>query len=191
MKKLLTVLVLVVGLSAKAQNTDISPVVSGTVFGKIMEFLATNPEVGTATNWSFVAYASHAKGLLDSKGENAEWGGGIAALYPLNDYIRTGVRLQYFASDWFMPSVNVQLQSSYKLFGTAAVFTPIAFTGIASPVGGSPENGTVGTLFGAGASVVYPISSHWDVGAGYAIETWSNLKVDKVEHFGLVLKYKW
>lgn len=153
---------------------------------KALDFLATNQELlETNKQWSFVPYLSRAEGLKDSTGDDAEWGGGLAILYPINDYIKGGVRGQYFAGQWFMPSVNIQLASSYHLAGTKAVLTPMLGAGIASPIGGSTENGEVGSLYLAGLSLKYPISDKWTIGFGYAVETWSNLDVDHVEHLSI------
>jgi hypothetical protein len=177
---------------AEAQSVgEVTAPATASGFLKVMEFLSTHAELlNTNQNWTFVPYASRAVGLVDDQGEEAEWGGGLAALYPLNNYVRGGFRMQYFAGEWFMPSVNVQLQSSYYLFGTKASWTPFVFTGLASPVGGSQDNGDVGALYGAGLSVKVPLNERWTVGCGYAVESWSNLRVDHVEHFGLVLDFK-
>lgn len=191
MKIKLTILLTLLALSLHAQpTTNTATDLSKSVFGRFLDFIAANPEVAAATNWTFTTYASHAKGLVDSDGDAAEWGFGFAALYPLNEYIRAGARMQYFAGDWFMPSLNVQLQSSYKPFGGKLIFTPFVFTGIATPIGGSEENGDFGTLYGIGASLKYPINDNWEAGLGYAIETWSNLEVDHVDHFGLIVSYR-
>lgn len=198
MKKLLSVLLVfslclcasVVRSTAQTVG-DVPASVANSSLTRILDFLATNQELlSTNKHWTFVPYASHAKGLLDSQGKDASWGGGIAALYPLNDYLRGGFRAQYFAGEWFMPSVNVQLQSSYYLFGSKASWTPFIFTGLATPIKGSSNNGDIGALYGLGFSVKVPLNEKWSVGGGYAIENWSNLRVDRVEHFGLVLDYK-
>jgi len=161
---------------------------SGWLF-KALDFLATNQELlETNKNWTFVPYLSHAKGLKDAQGDKAEWGGGLAVLYPLNDYLKGGFRGQYFAGTWFMPSVNIQLSSSHYLFGTKAVWTPLLGTGLSVPISGSSDNGTVGTLFLAGLSLKYPITDRLTIGVGYGWETWSNLKVNRVEHFSLIFQ---
>lgn len=190
---LLSILTLVLfSVPARAQTVGaITPEVANNSVLKVIEFLATNQELlNTNRNWIFVPYASHAEGLLDSQGEDASWGGGVAALYPLNNYLRGGFRMQYFAGEWFMPSVNVQIQSSYKIFGSRASWTPFVFTGIATPIGGSSENGEIGALYGAGLSIKFPLGDKWEIGGGYAIESWSNLRVDHVDHFGIVLDFK-
>lgn len=190
--KILSLLLIIVSLCSNAQTVgEIPASVANSSLARVLNFLATNQELlSTNRHWTFVPYVSHAEGLLDSQGKDASWGGGVAALYPLTDYLRGGFRMQYFAGEWFMPSVNVQLQSSYYLFGTKASWTPFVFTGLASPIGGSQENGDVGALYGIGLSVKVPINERWSVGGGYAIENWSNLRVDHVTHFGLVLDYK-
>jgi len=189
---ILTAAVCLLARPASGQTVgELPPTVATSGFVQVLDFLATHQDLlSTNRHWTFVPYASHAKGLLDAQGKDASWGGGLAALYPLTDYIRGGFRMQYFAGEWFMPSVNVQLQSSYHLFGSRASWTPFVFTGLASPIGGSADNGTVGALYGLGASVKIPLTEKWSVGLGYAIENWSNLRVDRVEHFGLVLDYK-
>jgi hypothetical protein len=175
---------------ARAQGEIPAPIAQSSI-ARVLNFLATNQELlATNRHWTFVPYVSHADGLVDSQGKDAAWGGGVAALYPLNDYLRGGFRMQYFAGEWFMPSVNVQLQSSYYLFGTKASWTPFVFTGLATPIKGSAENGDVAALYGIGLSVKVPITDRWAIGGGYAIENWSNLRVDHVDHFGLVLDYK-
>lgn len=175
---------------ARAQDSTALTISQTTaIVSNVSAFLATSEQV---TNWTFIPYASKAVGLTDSKGHKAEWGGGIAALYPIYNNgvnLKTGLRLQYFAGELFMPSVNAQISSTYNI-GGGATWTPFAFGGVAIPIGGSAQNGDVGVLYGGGASLKYPISKKWDVGMAIAWEEWSALKVNHVEHFGLVLNYK-
>ena len=180
--------------TVKAQtSTEVSPELATTGLGKVFNFLKTNEELlSTNKTWTFIPYASHAKGLLDRNGDKAEWGGGIALMHPINDsdYFRGGFRLQSLGGEIVMPSVNAQIQSSYHVPGTKAVSTFFGFTGLATMAGGSQENGKIGMLFGLGVSVKYPISDHWDVGVAYAVEQWTNLKVGQVDHFGLIATVK-
>lgn len=177
--------------NGKAQTGEVPPAVASSGLFKVLDFLATNQELlATNKQWCFVPYLSRAKGLLDDRGRDAEWGGGLAVLYPLNNYLRGGFRCQYFAGEFFLPSVNMQLQSSYNLFGSKAVWTPMLGVGVAMPLAGSAQNGDIGTLYLAGLSIKYPITDKWEIGAGYAIETWSNLKVDHVEHLSIFASVK-
>lgn len=184
MKKLLLAVSLFVTVSVSAQTTEIDPGLAKSWLGTAFSWLANSPDAEVSTNWSFVAYASHAKGLVDGDGHKAEWGGGLAALYPLNAYVRTGVRMQYIDGNIFLPSVNVQLQT-IKTYGKFSL-TPSVYTGLLTPWGNSNDTGTIGTLTGISLSAKYKFTDSFSFGIGGAVEKWSNLPVDYVNHFGVI-----
>lgn len=194
MKKILaTILAAVVLLTPQVQAQQIGelpPDIATSGFGKLLGWLESNQQLlETNKQWTFVPYVSRAKGLKDAQGDKAEFGGGIAVLYPLNDYVRAGFRGQYFAGEWFMPSVNIQLSSVYKLGGQDSRFSwsPLLGSGVSSPIGGSKENGDVGFIYFAGLSVKYQFNETTAIGLGYALESWSGLHVGRVEHLGVTL----
>lgn len=173
---------------------EITPTLAESKLFKVLDILATNKDLlSTNKVWTFIPYASHAKGLLDKQGKKAEWGGGIALLHPIgdSDYFRGGFRLQSLGGDIVMPSVNAQLQSSYQLYGTKAIVTPFGFTGAAVMSGGSSQNSELGLLYGIGLNVKYPITDKLTVGVGWAVEDWSNLNVGQVDHYFLSLSWGW
>lgn len=171
---------------ARAQDgIAVTPGFANTVFGQVTTFL-TSPEASTNRQWIMVGYGSYAEGLKNDRGQNAEWGGGFALLYPLNATFSTGLRMQYFADNWYTPSVTVQANRTWtfgnfetKLFG---------WTGAGIPVGGSTDNGEASLLYGIGASAKYRFSDKIAFGLGYGIEWSPGLKsVKNFQHFGPVL----
>jgi len=177
--------------TARAQTGALTASDTTNILGVVTDFLRTTE---TVTDWTYLAYASHAKGLKDSKGNDAEWGAGLAALYPLHTSvldIRGGFRAQWFAGNTFVPSVNAQVGGTYKVFGVEKLkWCPAVWTGMAVAAGGTQQNGDVGVLYGGGVSLKYQFSEKLEAGLGYGWEQWSQLNVDRVEHFALVLHFK-
>lgn len=160
----------------------------------IVDFISTDPALrASATNWTLVPYVTHAKGLRDADGNSAEWGGGLAALYPVaaGGDLRIGPRVQWLAGNFYTMSATVQYSPSYQLFGTPLTVSPVAYTGVMLPFGGAPAGDRqLSAVIGAGFSVKYRFSEKLEAGLGYGYEDWPSLKVDKVEHFALVLNWR-
>jgi hypothetical protein len=124
------------------------------------------------------AYPGYAPGLtLD--GEKAEWGAGMALLYPLGDYVLVGGRLDWMADEFWMPSATVGLKLDVKLFNKLVV-TPFTIGGVIVPLGGAgEENKEVGAIVGGG---IYSTVWNWNGADGkskgglqvfYAAEMWT------------------
>lgn len=160
----------------------------------IVDFISTDPALrASATNWTLVPYVTHARGLKDADGKAAEWGGGLAALYPVaaGGDLRIGPRVQWLAGNFYTMSATVQYSPSYQLFGTPLTVSPVAYTGVMLPFGGaSASDRQLSAVVGAGFSVKYRFSEKLEAGVGYGYEDWPSLKVDSVEHFALVLNWR-
>ncbi len=177
----------------KAQVADgISPATITRSSSNIVDFISGNPLLrASATNWTIIPYVTHARGLTDSKGKSAEWGGGLAALYPILGDVKVGPRIQYLAGNFYTLSATVQYSPSYKLFGSPVIVTPAAYTGVMFPFAGAgADNGNLSAVYGAGVSFKYPFTEKLEAGIGYGWEDWTGLKVKSVEHYALVLNWK-
>jgi hypothetical protein len=121
--------------------------------------------IGTWTNWGVATFGIYEPA---SAGHKASFGAGALALYNLAGWAATGIGIDYMNNQTTEPSAQFQLQAPFFLGGTNGVqVTPFAFTGIATPIGGSGAgNASVVGLFGAGLDV--KISGGF--GVFYAIE---------------------
>lgn len=180
-------------LSVKAQDgINLMPSLSSTSVGQIGNLLANSPNFVPETNVVFIAYATHADGLVDSKGKDASWGGGFALVQPLNNYVNAGLRMQYLAGEVYVPSVTAQVQTTKNLFGIPKLFiTTFGFGGAVLPIGGlDQDNGNAYLTYGAGFSIKYQVKENLEIGAGYGVEYWPGLNVNKLEHFGPVIRWR-
>lgn len=192
MKKLVSIIALVASLSvASAQDgVSIMPDMASTSAGRVLELLANSPDFQPNTNLTMVLYASHAKGLVDSAGDAAEWGGGIAVVQPLNGYASAGLRVQYLAGEVYVPSLTLNVQTTKNLFGIPKLFiTTFGFSGAVLPIGGLPDNGNASLTYGIGTSIKYRFTDTFEAGFGYGLEYWPGLNVNRIEHFGPVLNW--
>jgi hypothetical protein len=112
------------------QVTTNSPV---TVASGINTILAA-VEAGE-TNWFVIPYGLYAPGL------SHRFGGGIAGMYPLSQYVITGIRLDWVNGGFWMPSGNATIQLPVKVFSWLTV-VPFTFAGVGVPVSGA----TVGSV---------------------------------------------
>lgn len=174
MRKLLAAIGLAVCLSASAQQTTDTNVISGPIL-EAWQFLTT-----PATNWIIVPY-----GMIWDKGSGQKnsYGGGIAAAYLLNAFVAPTIRLDYLDGRFWMPSGEVQLQVPVTILGKFEVI-PFGFTGIGTPISGSDKNGQVTGIFGIGGAV--KITKHFDLIADY--EKWTGFSGNQYR-FGVGYKF--
>lgn len=155
---------------ALATNASGGPILSGA----FMDLLTT------MTTWSNIAIAPY--GIYDT-GTKSE-GVGVLALYNLNRYTAGGIALQYLNGEIWMPSAQLQLQAPLTIGGKVTV-TPLAFTGIGTPISSDADhNGGVTGIFGAGLGV--KITSHLD--AFFALAKWTGFEGEQW-YFGLAWKF--
>lgn len=102
--------------------------------------------LGSGSNWMVVPYATYSQG-------DHSFGGGLGLGYLITPNVVTLMRVDYFASKVYMPSLSIQLQAPVKLF-QAATLVPFAFAGAASPISGAGDlNGTAVAIVGGGAAL--------------------------------------
>lgn len=132
----------------------------------------------TGTNWLVAPYIIYVSDDIDS------YGGGIAAMYSLNQYALTGLRMDYVNDELWMPSINVTLQLPIKVANKITV-APFAISGLATPLGGrGDDNGDAVGIFGAGLAV--QVSKK--VGLVYDAEQWTSFSGTQ-HRFGVYWKF--
>lgn len=169
MKKQIAILTAAFALAASVQGQTWSNLVSLTA------------AADQAKSLTFVASPAYAPDIVVN-GKKAPWGAALGLFYPVLDVgpVRglAGARVDWLADSFWAPSVDLQLQTSVKLFGKVDV-TPFAVTGAIFPLGNSGRGrDAVGAIAGGGAGVRL---WSWDNGktrghisAGYAVEKWTN-----------------
>lgn len=121
-------------------DTNPAPPIIGGPAASALAFL------GSGSNWMVAPY------VTVSTGDHSV-GGGVAAGYIITPNVVTLLRLDYFASKVYMPSLSVQLQAPVKLFQTATL-VPFVDVGAGAPISGNGDaNGTPVTIVGAGAAL--------------------------------------
>lgn len=131
----------------------------------------------TSTNWMFVTYGLYAT-------EPDRFGGGVAAAYSLSDYAATGLRLDYIDGEFWMPSVNIQLQLPIKVMNKLTV-VPFVLSGLATPISGAGDKqDTVTGIFGGGLAL--RITKHADL--IYDCEAWTGFPGNQ-HRFGFLWKF--
>lgn len=86
------------------------------------------------SNWYVIPYGLYAPGLQKRAG------GGIAAMYPLSEYVVAGARLDYVNGGFWMPSGSATLQFPMKLTSWLTV-TPFTYAGVGVPLSGATVSG--------------------------------------------------
>lgn len=182
MKKLASlVAALVVCLSSLAQtNPPPAPVIDTnlppTLPGYVTTWLSFLSNTGT--NWLVSPYAIYVDDDVNSMG------GGIAAMYSLNEYALTGLRMDYVNEELWMPSINVTLQLPIKVAGKVTV-APFAISGLATPLDGrGDDNGEAVAIVGAGLAVQVSKS----IGLVYDAEMWTGFSGTQ-HRFGFYWKF--
>jgi hypothetical protein len=143
-----------------------TPTIQSSVQGLWDAFLTGN------SKWLFEAH-----GLYAPKLQN-KYGGGAGVFYPLNDYVYTGLRIDWVDGGFWMPSGNAGLQLPIRPFnkfgGLAAklVLTPFAYVGIGIPLSGA----TVGDITIPGSVQNNNGQATVITGYGLAVSVWQNKK---------------
>lgn len=123
-----------------AVDTNPVPPVIGGPAASALAFL------GSGSNWMIAPY------FTISTADHSV-GGGLAAGYIVTPNVVTLMRLDYFDSKVYMPSLSIQLQAPVKLFQTATL-VPFLDVGAGAPISGNGDNnGTPVTIVGAGAAL--------------------------------------
>lgn len=86
------------------------------------------------TNWYFIPYGLYAPGLQKKAG------GGLAAAYPISQYVFGSLRMDYVNGGFWMPSGSATFQIPVKLTSWLTV-SPFAYAGVGVPVSGATVNG--------------------------------------------------
>lgn len=106
---------------------------------RIIEFLSSG------SNWMAASYGTWSP-------SEKKYGAGLAGLCKINDFAVTGLRLDYYDGDVWMPSVNFQLQAPFRV-GDRRV-TPFIVGGLATPLSGKgDDNGAAVGIIGFGVAV--------------------------------------
>lgn len=142
------------------------------------------------TNWIAETHFLYAPALHD------RFGGGIGYFYQVNNYVLTGVRLDWVDGGFWMPSGNATLQLPLHPFThfpflpsliKNAQVTPFAYAGIGIPVSGAKigsvtvpgslrdNNGEATAILGQGLALrIYaPTTDAWNISLAGDRETWS------------------
>ncbi len=149
MKKILSLVLVAFALTAKAQTNT-----TGVIH--VWEDFLSN----ATTNIIVVPY-----GIAST--DFKKFGGGIALGYELSPNVVPFLRIENYNGDFFMPSGTVQLQVPVHL-GSFTVI-PLAYTGIAVPLGNKHVNDPVVGIVGTGAAL--RLGAKFDLLASYEIRT--------------------
>lgn len=171
MKKLILTLALGLScLSGYSQDTNTLPVLSGPVWTAIQY-------LGTGSNWMIAPY-----GIANVS--EKKYGGGIAALYKINEFAGPMLRLDYYDGQVWMPSGSFQLQAPLQILNKFTLI-PFGFAGVATPLSGKGgNNGSLQGIIGAGFAV--RVGAKWDLVMDY--EHWTGFKGDQMR-FGVLYKF--
>ena len=167
-----------------AQPVDTNP---PPVIGGVLGWIATHSDELQQTNWTVAISPSYAPGLKNSTGKAQEFGGTLALMYPLSQYVLTGARLDFLGGDLFNPSIGATFQVPIKWFGPFNV-TPFAVSGVSMPISGAAKaNGVVGAIYGAGlkATLWQSAAGTTRVGAFYEAEKWTQFPNVIIHHGGI------
>lgn len=129
MRKIIA-LAMLVACNALAQTNPPDPTVKGGV-QDIVDAIK-----GTKTNWVFEVHGLYAPDL----GER--YGAGLGAFYAVNDYLFTGLRLDWVDGGFVMPSGSAGLQVPIKLTRWLTL-RPFGYGGIGLPLSGSSVGGFI------------------------------------------------
>lgn len=139
-----------------------------------------------STIWEFLTTSSNLMVVpfATIQSDMKKFGGGVAGMYRLSDFVGTGLRLDYWGGEVWMPSLNLQLQAPLTLFGKLTVI-PFGLTAIAVPISGKGyDNGSTVGIIGAGLAV--RLSAKLD--AVFDIEKWSSFAKQQVR-VGFLYKF--
>jgi len=187
MKKLLALLgALLLAVAVNAQTNTPPPlppapvVVDTNLPPTLPEHVSTwlNFLSNTSSNWTVAPFVVFVNDDIDSVG------GGIAAMYSLNQYALTGLRMDYVNDELWMPSINVTLQLPIRVANKLTV-SPFVISGLATPLGEREEdNGEAVGIFGGGLAV----QVKKNFGLVYDSEIWTGFS--GVQHrFGIYWRF--
>lgn len=175
LSKISALLLLAGSLYAADTPTNSPPIISGPAADAI-SFITTEG----VTNWMIAPFGIYST-------TSKEWGGGLGIGYKLSDFVVPVMRIDYLASQLWMPSMNLQLQVPVHIMGKVTVI-PFTFAGVATTVsGGGSENGTAVGMLGIGGAI--RIASHWDLVGDYEIWNGGPFSQDNQIRFGVVFKF--
>jgi hypothetical protein len=183
-------------IAARSQDLSVTSGLgtnTSTALKVIAGYVAANTNAPAATNWTFAPYYSHASSL------EHKTGGGLAAVYYLNPYIGTQIRMQYLdtspkgttaktGNKIWLPNGTITLQSAYRPLGDSLPITlrPLIEAGVATDLSGRlyaiAGAGTELDLYHSETSLVKRLSLF------YGMEQWQgqNQKFG-VQQFGIAL----
>ena len=170
MKKLIVTIVSVVALcaSVKAQNTNTGAAAIWT--GLQQSGLLS------ATNYAFEPYGTYAP----SAPQGRKWGGGLLAIYNVNDYAGLGIGGD-FLGQFTLVSGNATLQLPIAPFSgltnapsviQSLKIVPFGLIGVGSPLSGSADKMTAITDMGAAVKFGHLWGGQFN--AGYSYGRWDN-----------------
>lgn len=178
MKSLIAAFLLLATSAFAQTNTPPStnaPIISGPAADAI-SFITTEG----VTNWMIAPFGIYST-------TSKEWGGGLGIGYKLSDFVVPVMRIDYLASQLWMPSMNLQLQVPVKIMGKVTVI-PFTFAGVATTIsGGGNDNGSAVGMLGVGGAI--RIADHWDLVADYELWQGGPFSSDNQIRFGVLFKF--
>lgn len=179
--------------SASAQTNTLNITGTNSIVGGLSQpvqivanYLAANTNAPAASNWTVAPYFS--------KADNGKYGGGIAAVYYVNPYVGTQIRMQYLdignGAEVWLPNGTITLQSAYQPLGVTIPLTirPMVEAGAAVNL-----KGELMAIAGAGGEIdLYhnsdPTSVFQRLSIFGGIEKWQGQNTSlNVEQFGFAV----
>lgn len=128
--------------------------------------------IASATNYSFSPYATYAPH------SPKKWGGGILAVYNVNNYVGVGAGVDYLGQ-FSLVSANVQLKMDIHplafIGATNFISTPFVLAGVGTPFSGTSTAPTAIAISDAGMNLsIADIYKGWILGVAGAYGRWDN-----------------
>lgn len=128
--------------------------------------------LGSIQNWSAYVYGTYAPDAPK------KYGGGLLAVYNVNENFGAGVGLDALGTEFNMVSGNITLKvptHPLSFIGwTNVVATPFLLAGIGTPMGGAGKaNGNISTIAGAGTALDVFTVKGFQASIGYEYSQWS------------------
>jgi len=179
MKK--TILLLAVSLSLTGYSADTNtPPTTGGILQDVKGSL------GNITNYAFAPYLTYAPKAP------TKYGGGILALYNVNNYVGAGVGVDWLGH-FNLASGNVTLKVpthpiAFLHWGWNPSFTPNVLAGVGVPFGGAKQsNGGVSGIAGVGGNLDLFDWKGFNLGAGAELINWSSADAYSGKHYEVFL----
>jgi hypothetical protein len=169
--------ILALPVQAQTSPTSVTSSNSPSVTGGLQEIYAAVSGSGVlkATNYSFEPYATYAPKL---SGASAKAGGGLLAIYNLNNYAGLGLGVDYLGQ-FSLVSANATLQyPTHPLtftgwsWATNLAVTPFALAGVGTPLSGA--NGSAASIEDAGGYIQFGHLWGGEFNTGVAYGQWNN-----------------